>query len=183
MADNVNREKKVDLPPKGRRNADPITNDPGAHPIETGVGAAAVGAASGIAAGAVGGPVGAAIGAAVGAVAGGLAGKGVGEMIDPTTEDMWLRDNFASRPYVRRGDTFEKYQPAYRYGAEAECRYGGGQFDRIEDELAREWHARSDKPVMPWKHAREAVKDSYERTSQIRRARDVPEVCEDDPLY
>ena len=116
MADKINPEKKVDLPPTGRRNADPITGAPGSHPIETGVGAAAVGAASGMAVGAFTGPVGAAVGAAVGAVVGGYAGKGVGEMIDPTTDDTWLRDNFASRPYVQTGDTFEKYQPAYRYG-------------------------------------------------------------------
>src|SRR5580692_11156389 len=84
MSTKINPEKKVDLPPTGRRNADPLTNAPGAHPVETGVGAAAIGAVSGMAAGAVAGPVGAAIGAAVGAVAGGYAGKGVGEMIDPT---------------------------------------------------------------------------------------------------
>jgi hypothetical protein len=34
--------------------------------------------------------------------------------------------------------------------------------------------------VMPWKHVRDAVKDSYERTAQIRRARDVPEMSDDD---
>ena len=93
-----NTEKKVDLPPKGNRNPDPITHAPGSHPIETGIGAAAVGAAGGMAVGAFTGPVGAAIGAAVGAVAGGYAGKGVGEMIDPTTEDNWLRDNFEIAP-------------------------------------------------------------------------------------
>jgi hypothetical protein len=180
MARNVNTEKKVDLPPKGRRNADPISDAPGAHPIETGVGAAAVGAAAGAAGGAVGGPIGAAVGAVVGGVAGGLAGKGVGEMIDPTTEDSWLRDNFNTRPYVQKGDTFEKYQPAYRYGAEAECQYGGDKFDRIEPQLEEDWHSRSARPVMPWKHARDAVRDGYERTSQIRRSRDVPEVCEED---
>ena len=32
---NVSRsEKSVDLPPKGSRNADPITDAPGSHPIE-----------------------------------------------------------------------------------------------------------------------------------------------------
>ena len=108
-------EKKVDLPPKGRRNADPVTDQPGSHPIETGVGAALAGAASGLAAGAVGGPIAAAVGTAAGAVAGGLAGKSVGEMIDPTTEDNWLRDNFALRPYVQKGETFETYHPAYLY--------------------------------------------------------------------
>ena len=115
MATTLNPEKKIDLPPRGDRNADPITDAAGAHPIETGIGAAAAGAVSGLAVGAFAGPVAAAIGAAVGAVAGGYAGKGIGEMIDPTTEDNWLRDNFASRPYVDEGDHFEDFQPAYRY--------------------------------------------------------------------
>ena len=101
MSTKVSREKKVDLPPKGERNADPISDAPGSHPIETGIGAAVAGAASGMAAGAVGGPVAAAIGVAVGAVAGGYAGKGIGEMIDPTTDDHWLREHFSSP--VRRG--------------------------------------------------------------------------------
>jgi hypothetical protein len=180
MADTTYPEKKADLPPKGRRNADPITNAPGSHPIETGIGAAAVGAASGMAAGAFAGPVGAAVGAAVGAVAGGYAGKSVGEMIDPTTDDTWLRDNFASRPYVQKGDTFETYRPAYLYGAEAESRYGTDKFETIEGELESDWHNRTTDPVMRWKHVRDAVKDSYNRTGEIRRARDVPEVCDDD---
>ena len=56
-------------------NRDPITGEPGAHPIGTGAGAAA-GGATGATVGAIGGPVGAVIGGAVGAVVGGLAGKG-----------------------------------------------------------------------------------------------------------
>jgi hypothetical protein len=176
MADKTYPAKKVDLPPKGRRNADPITDAPGSHPIETGIGAAAGGAV----AGSFTGPVGAAVGAAVGAFAGGYAGKAVGEMIDPTTEDTWLRDHFESRPYVQKGETFEKYRPAYLYGAEAECRYGTDRFERIEGNLERDWHDRTTDPAMRWKHVRDAVKDSYDRTCQIRRARDVPEVSEDD---
>src|SRR3989344_4789503 len=43
-------------------NRDPLTNEPGSHPVGTGVGAALGGAAAGAAAGAFGGPVGAAIG-------------------------------------------------------------------------------------------------------------------------
>ena len=38
MATVTNPEKKIDLPPKGSRNPDPITDAPGAHPIEAGVG-------------------------------------------------------------------------------------------------------------------------------------------------
>jgi hypothetical protein len=179
MATRANPEKKVDMPPRGDRNADPITNAPGSHPIETGIGAAVAGAASGMAVGAVTGPVGAAIGAAVGAVAGGYAGKGVGEMIDPTTEDNWLRDNFSSRPYVTKGETFDTYQPAYRYGGEAECRYGDEDFDTIEPELEQRWTTTDKNMPMPWVKARSAVKDAYDRTVQLRCSRPCPEECDE----
>jgi hypothetical protein len=179
MAARINRDKRVDLPPKGKLNPDPITNEPGSHPIETGIGAAALGAASGVAVGAFGGPVAGAVGAIAGAVAGGYAGKGLGELIDPTIEDTWLRDNFESRHYVQEDETFEMYQPVYRYGAEAEAKYGDAGFDAIVDELERDWAKSEGIPGMTWPRARDAVKDSYERTVQIRRARDVPEVSDD----
>jgi hypothetical protein len=169
----VAAEKKVDLPPKGRRNADPISDEPGAHPIETGLGAAVGGAAAGLAAGAVAGPVSAAVGAAVGAVAGGLAGKGVGEMIDPTTEDNWIRDNFASRPYVQKGDTFETYRPAYQYGAEVESKYGADDFETMEEDLECDWQNRARPAPMGWERARGAVKDAYDRCVELRRNRET----------
>jgi uncharacterized protein (TIGR02271 family) len=171
MASKSHPEKKVDLPPTGSRNPDPITDAPGSHPIETGIGAAVAGAASGLAVGAVAGPVGAAIGAAVGAVAGGLAGKGVGEIIDPTTQDDWLRDNFESRPYVKKGDTYDSYQHVYRYGGESESKYQGRSFDEVEDDLKRDWGKSKDHSGMTWTHARDAVKDAYDRTIQLREER------------
>ena len=141
-----------------------------AHPIEAGIGAAVAGAASGVAVGSVAGPVAAAIGAAIGAVAGGYAGKGLGEMIDPTTEDNWLRDHFESRPYVKAGESFETYVPAYRYGAEAEAKYGDAGIDLMDEQLQRNWEASKDSD-MPWTKAKAAVQDAYGRTVQIRRAR------------
>jgi uncharacterized protein (TIGR02271 family) len=171
MARKNDPEKTVDLPPEGRRNPDPVTDQPGSHPIETGIGAAVGGPASGLAVGAVAGPIGAAVGAAVGAVAGGLAGKGVGEVIDPTTEDNWRRDSFESRPYVKKGDTYEKYQEAYRYGGAAESRHHGRAFDEVEGELKRNWGTAKGHGGMTWSHARDAVRDAYDRTIQLREER------------
>lgn len=74
----MNSKKKNENP-----NRDPITCEPGSHPVGTGAGALAGGAA-GAAAGAAGGPVGAGIGAAAGAVLGGLGGKAAGEKFNPT---------------------------------------------------------------------------------------------------
>src|SRR5262249_29641345 len=89
-----------------------------------------------------------------------------------------LNDKCGQTPYVQKGDTFEMYRPAYLYGAEAECRYGTDRFDRIEGELERDWHNRTTDPAKRWKHIRDAVRDSCDRSVQIRRARDVPEACD-----
>jgi hypothetical protein len=171
-------EKKIDLPPKGSRNPDPITDAPGSHPIETGIGAALAGAACGMAVGAVAGPAAAAVGVAAGAVAGGYAGKGIGEMIDPTTEDNWLRENFKSRPYVEEGDSYEDFNKAFRYGALAESKYGDAGIDLRDEQLQRDWEA-STESNMPWTKAKGAVQDAYDRTVQIRRARECPETCDE----
>jgi hypothetical protein len=178
MATKGSPNKKIDLPPRGSRNADPITNEAGSHPIEAGIGATVVGAATGVAVSAFGGPVATAVGAAVGAVVGGYAGKGIGELIDPTTEDNWLRDHFTSRPYVESGDNFEDFHPAYRYGALAEAKYGDAGIDLMDGQLRSDWEA-SKETNMPWTKAKGAVKDAYDRTVEIRRRRDVPEVCDD----
>jgi len=65
-------------------NRDPITGEPGAHPVGTGTGAVAGGAVAGAITGTLAGPIGTGIGAAAGAVVGGLAGKAVGEQFNPT---------------------------------------------------------------------------------------------------
>ena len=96
---------------------DPISLEPGSHPVATGLGAAGGGLA-GAAAGAVLGPVGALVGAAVGAVMGGLSGKGLGELIDPTREDEYWRESHANQPYAEPGRPVEDYLPAYRAGYE-----------------------------------------------------------------
>src|SRR5688500_7968564 len=103
-------------------NRDPVTGEPGAHPVGTGVGAAS-GALGGAAlGGAVGGPVGAMIGAAIGGLSGGLAGKGVAEAVNPTEEDAYWQSNYATRPYA--GDrSYDDLRPAYRYGWESRARH------------------------------------------------------------
>jgi uncharacterized protein (TIGR02271 family) len=77
------------------RNPDPITKEPGSHPVGTAVGAtaggaagAAAGAAIGAASGtAVGGPVGAGVGIVAGAIAGAAGGKSAAETVNPTIRE------------------------------------------------------------------------------------------------
>ena len=105
-------------------NRDPITDEPGAHPVGTGIGATG-GAVAGAAAGAIGGPVGAAIGGVVGAIVGGLAGKAAAEAVNPTAEEAHWRENYMREPYYQQGRSFDDYAPAYRLGVTGRTQYRG----------------------------------------------------------
>ena len=149
----------------GNENRDPLSGEPGAHPVGTGVGAVLGGLATGAATGTVAGPIGTAVGAAVGAVLGGLAGKGVAEGIDPTAEDAYWRENYNKRPYVESGARYDDYGPAYAYGLSAYSRYPGRSFDELDPELSRDWDNARGSSSLGWDRARGASRDAWQRVS------------------
>ncbi len=149
-------------------NLDPISGAPGAHPVGTGLGAAIGGAAAGAATGAVAGPIGTAIGAAAGAIIGGLAGKGIAESLDPTAEDAYWRENYATRPYVRAGADYDDYRPAYQYGIHAYAKYEGLDFGEIEPDLERDWPSSRGSSTLSWVGARLASLDAWEHAGSSR---------------
>jgi hypothetical protein len=134
--------------------------------VGTGVGVAA-GAATGAAIGSAAGPVGTAVGGVVGAVAGGLAGEGVAEAVNPAVEDDYWRRNYAARPYVTPGTTYDTYRMAYQFGWECYRRFRGRPFDDIEPELRREWE-RTDRDLS-WESARGATRDAWQRVGERQR--------------
>jgi len=144
-------------------NPDPITGEPGSHPVGTGLGSAG-GAAAGAAVGAaVGGPVGALVGGVAGAVAGGGAGHAMGEGVNPTVEEGYWRENYVKRPYARPGSKFEDYYPAYKYGWESASRptYKNRKFDEVESDLGRGWDKAKGTSRHTWEDARMATKDAW----------------------
>jgi len=169
-------------------NLDPLTGEPGAHPVGTGLGAAAAGA-TGAAIGAVGGPVGSVVGAAIGAIAGGLAGSAVAEMIDPTAEDAYWREHHDKADYADDQRSYDDYLGAYRAGYTGYRR--GETFDQREADLRlqyeegpqnREAHvvrvghvppetSRTESPDsssdgLAWEDARLAARAAYERVQR-----------------
>jgi hypothetical protein len=113
--------------------------------------------------GSVVGPVGTAVGAAVGAVAGGLIGKGVAEEFNPTLEEAYWRENYASRPYVTAGESYDVYGPAYQYGWEARTRHSDKSFDEVESDLGRNWDRAKGKSKLKWEQAKAAARDAWDR--------------------
>lgn len=147
-------------------NPDPLTGEPGAHPVGVaggGAGGALAGAAIG---GAVGGPVGALVGGAIGAVAGGAAGKGAAEAVNPTEEDTYWRTEHTKRPYFRKDADYDTvYHPAYKYGWESASNpnYTGRSFDQAEPDLQKNWNTYRGAAQTEWRDVKDATRDSYER--------------------
>jgi hypothetical protein len=144
-------------------NRDPITGARGAHPVGTGLGAAGGGAAGAAIGTAVAGPAGTLVGAAVGAIAGGLAGKGVAEMVDPTVEAAYWRENHVKEPYYVKSRNFDFYAPAYRAGYEGRAKYDGRKFDEVESDLQALWARYSGGDMSSWDEVRPASLAAWNR--------------------
>jgi uncharacterized protein (TIGR02284 family) len=145
-------------------NRDPITDEPGAHPVGTGIGATG-GAVAGAAAGSVAGPVGAAVGGVVGAVVGGLAGKAAGEAVNPTAEEAFWRENYNKEPYYESGRSFDDYGPAYRLGLTGRER-SQDPWQRVEPNLASEWEQNRGSSSLDWQRASPASQAAWRRADE-----------------
>jgi len=147
-------------------NPDPITGEPGSHPVGTGVGSAG-GAAAGAAVGAVvGGPIGAVVGGVAGAVIGAGAGHAAGEAANPTVEREYWERTYKTRPYYKSGRTFDYYEPAYRYGWENATKpeFATKSFDETESVLHQRWAAEPGSATRPsWVDSKEAARDAWDR--------------------
>jgi hypothetical protein len=160
MAKNLTNNK---MNTKPDYNRDPLTGEPGAHPVGTGVGTAG-GALAGAAVGAVAGPVGAAVGAVVGGLGGGLAGKGVAESVNPTLEDAHWSANHDREAYYDAAYTYDgDYAPAYRHGYSAYETHKGKSWGEVEDRLASGWEKAKGNSRLGWDKAKHAARAAWNR--------------------
>jgi hypothetical protein len=153
-------------------NPDPITGEPGAHPIGTGVGTASGGLAGAAIGAAVGGPAGAAIGAVVGGVVGAYSGRSVAEAVNHTEEDKYWREHHHKQEWADKDSSYEHYAPAYRTGYEGIAKYAGKPYHEIENNLARDYEKNDANPAIPWDRARPAVKAAWDRLGGVTGPRD-----------
>ena len=138
-------------------NLNPITQEPGIHPVSTGVGAGIDSAAAGV------------IGASAGAVRDGVFGAGVGqkavaESVNPTVEEAYWRENYNQEPYYESGRTFDDYGPAYLLGLSGRTSYDGS-FDDVERQLEGEWQIQRASSSLSWGQARLASRAAWDRVA------------------
>ena len=145
------------------KNRDPITGEPGAHPVGAGVGAAVGGAAAGAAAGLAAGPIGTVAGAIAGGLAGGFAGREIAEQIDPGVEEHHWRNEYPLSDYYDPMIGYDEVGPAYQYGWESRVEYGDRKWDEVEPDLAHAWAACRGKSTLDWGRARPATRAAWDR--------------------
>ena len=157
------------------RNEDPITGEPGSHPVGSGVGAALGAAAIGAAAGTAVGPLGTIIGAIAGGIGGGLAGKAVAESVDPTIESQYWSSEYRNRPYVKTNHDYSAYEPAYRAGWESYT--PDAAWDTVEPKAKKKWEesweSEGGAPRLTWEESKAAARDAYYRVHGQRRPDDL----------
>lgn len=150
---------------KSDLNADPLSGTAGSHPIGTGIGATSGGIVGGVI-GSVVGPIGAAVGVVIGTVAGGLVGHSAGELIDPTKEEAYWREEYLKRPYYEPNFEYDRdYYPAYQLGYEGRvAAQQADKFDRHEKDLRAKWESSKAESQLSWEQAKPAARDAWERS-------------------
>ena len=150
-------------------NRDPITGEPGSHPVGTTVGATLAGAAGTIVGAGLGGPLGAVVGASLGVAAGAAMGHNAAEAANPTYVEVEprLQSEFATRPYAN-GRVYDDYREAYMFGANERHHWPApATWDAAtEATLADRWAQTDTRRSLRWDEARDAVRDAWTATDQ-----------------
>jgi hypothetical protein len=106
------------------------------------------------------------LGTIAGAIAGGFAGKGIGELIDPTTEDNWIREWLAGREAGALDD--ENATKAYRFGLREEANHPTETFDDAEPRLRQKWERQRDRDDPHWEDVSGSARAGFEKLHAFR---------------
>lgn len=86
--------------------------------------------------------------------------------LDWASEETFWRDNWSTRPYASADRGFDYYQPAYRYGAESATRFGGRQWNDVENDLRTGWDRYEHRGQNTWENVKDAVRDAWDRIAK-----------------
>jgi hypothetical protein len=74
-------------------------------------------------------------------------------------DEVFWRDRFPTEPYVKEGDTFDDYEPAFRYGSSLRGEFT--DFDANEERIRERWEKEKGKSRLDWSRARGPVKIAW----------------------
>jgi len=87
-------------------------------------------------------------------------GRGIGDLVDVKTIELWVRDYLHNRAGQSELDE-ENLLPAFQFGVRTEGHYAGQSFVEAEPEIRSEWS--SQRGRLPWESVRDAVWSGFDR--------------------
>jgi len=84
---------------------------------------------------------------------------------DWTDEDTYWQQNYRNRPYFRQDQSYDVYQPGYRFGYESANRYQDRNWDDVESDLSRDWDRYEHRGQSTWDQIKGAVRDAWDRVT------------------
>lgn len=86
-------------------------------------------------------------------------------MTDPTKEEGSWREYHDKQGFVKPGQKYEHYAPAYRTAYEGFQKYPDKAYEEIESDLALDYEKHRVGEALPWDHARHAVHAAWAKLS------------------
>jgi uncharacterized protein (TIGR02271 family) len=86
---------------------------------------------------------------------------------DSDSDDSYYRNHWTSN-YASSGDTYNDYDPAYRYGTQmrSDTRYQGRQWDDVESDLRSDWNTRyGSSGGSTWEKMKAAVRHGWDKVA------------------
>ena len=69
-----------------------------------------------------------------------MVGKAAAEAIDPTVEEAYWKEHYATEPYYKPGRSYKDYAAAYRAGYEGRTRHLARRFVDVERDLETDYN-------------------------------------------
>ena len=91
--------------------------------------------------------------------------------MDSASEEKYWRENHDKQSFVKPGQTYEHYAPAYKTGYEGAQKHPDKKFEEAEPHLAAEFQKH--KSVIEWDDARAAARAAWDKVGNVIQPRDV----------
>jgi hypothetical protein len=95
-----------------------------------------------------------------GGVSGSKDGRGIGDLVDERTIEMWVREYLLDRETPSDVDEL-CLMNAFRFGVRTEGRYAGQSFIEAEPAIRSEWS--SERGHLPWDSVRDTIWAGFDR--------------------
>ena len=82
---------------------------------------------------------------------------------------LYWREHFSTEPYAKEGETFEDYEPAFRYGTTLRKEFS--DFEANEDRIRERWEREKGRSRLDWNRARGAVKIAWFQDAEFATAK------------